>query len=93
MPAKANSGHPGAPMGLAPVSHVLFNKFMKFNPKNPHWLNRDRFVLSYPPPDLSPRKVEVMVCEWWTDGVGMDMRVVCNISCYICMVMDWGWMS
>ncbi|KAI5797475.1 Transketolase, thiamine diphosphate binding domain-containing protein [Peziza echinospora] len=44
--SKANSGHPGAPMGLAPVSHVLFNKHMRFNPKNPDWLNRDRFVLS-----------------------------------------------
>jgi transketolase N-terminal domain/subunit len=44
---EANSGHPGAPMGLAPVSHVLFNKFMTFNPKNPDWVNRDRFVLSY----------------------------------------------
>ncbi|KAK4634134.1 putative transketolase [Fulvia fulva] len=43
---KANSGHPGAPMGMAPVAHVLFNKFMTFNPKNPKWLNRDRFVLS-----------------------------------------------
>ncbi|KMK62633.1 transketolase TktA [Aspergillus fumigatus Z5] len=43
---KANSGHPGAPMGMAPVAHVLFNKFMNFNPKNPNWLNRDRFVLS-----------------------------------------------
>lgn len=43
---KANSGHPGAPMGMAPVAHVLFNKFMKFNPKNPDWINRDRFVLS-----------------------------------------------
>ncbi|KAI1758946.1 transketolase [Hypoxylon sp. FL1150] len=42
----SNSGHPGAPMGMAPVAHVLFNKFMKFNPKNPKWLNRDRFVLS-----------------------------------------------
>ncbi|KAI9725611.1 MAG: Transketolase [Chrysothrix sp. TS-e1954] len=42
----ANSGHPGAPMGMAPVAHVLFNKFMRFNPKNQHWLNRDRFVLS-----------------------------------------------
>ncbi|KAI9680316.1 MAG: Transketolase [Trizodia sp. TS-e1964] len=42
----ANSGHPGAPMGMAPVAHVLFNKFMTFNPKNPRWLNRDRFVLS-----------------------------------------------
>ena len=44
--SKANSGHPGAPMGLAPTAHVLFNKFMNFNPKNPKWVNRDRFVLS-----------------------------------------------
>lgn len=43
---KANSGHPGAPMGMAPVAHVLFNKFMSFNPKNPDWVNRDRFILS-----------------------------------------------
>jgi len=43
---KANSGHPGAPMGMAPVAHILFNRFMTFNPKNPDWLNRDRFVLS-----------------------------------------------
>ena len=34
-------------MGLAPAAHVLFNKFMTFNPKNPDWVNRDRFVLSY----------------------------------------------
>jgi transketolase len=44
--ANSNSGHPGAPMGMAPIAHVLFNQFMKFNPKNPDWLNRDRFVLS-----------------------------------------------
>ncbi|KAJ5096872.1 hypothetical protein N7456_007593 [Penicillium angulare] len=43
---KANSGHPGAPMGMAPAAHVLFNKFMTFNPQNPKWVNRDRFVLS-----------------------------------------------
>ncbi|WWC67787.1 transketolase [Kwoniella pini CBS 10737] len=43
---KANSGHPGAPMGMAPVAHVLFSKFMRFNSKNPKWINRDRFVLS-----------------------------------------------
>jgi hypothetical protein len=36
-------------MGMAPVAHVLFNKFMNFNPKNPNWANRDRFVLSYVP--------------------------------------------
>ncbi|PTB80962.1 hypothetical protein M440DRAFT_1322101 [Trichoderma longibrachiatum ATCC 18648] len=43
---KSNSGHPGAPMGMAPVAHVLWDRFMRFNPKNPKWLNRDRFVLS-----------------------------------------------
>jgi transketolase len=43
---KANSGHPGAPMGMAPFAHVLFNKIMNYNPKNPDWVNRDRFVLS-----------------------------------------------
>ncbi|WVW78621.1 transketolase [Kwoniella bestiolae CBS 10118] len=43
---KANSGHPGAPMGMAPVAHVLFSRFMNFNSKNPKWINRDRFVLS-----------------------------------------------
>ncbi|TVY31213.1 putative transketolase [Lachnellula hyalina] len=42
----ANSGHPGAPMGMAPVAHVLFNKIMNYNPKNSSWVNRDRFVLS-----------------------------------------------
>lgn len=44
--AKAKSGHPGAPMGMAPVAHVLWQYFMNFNPKNPDWYNRDRFVLS-----------------------------------------------
>ncbi|KAJ3275408.1 Transketolase [Terramyces sp. JEL0728] len=43
---KANSGHPGAPMGCAPMAHVLFSKFVKVNPANPTWVNRDRFVLS-----------------------------------------------
>ena len=43
---KANSGHPGMPMGMADVATVLFKKFLRFNPKNPDWLNRDRFVLS-----------------------------------------------
>jgi transketolase len=42
----ANSGHPGMPMGMADVSTILFKYFLKFNPKNPNWLNRDRFVLS-----------------------------------------------
>lgn len=43
---KANSGHPGAPMGLAPAAYVLFKKCLKYNPKNPAWIDRDRFVLS-----------------------------------------------
>jgi len=43
---KANSGHPGAPMGCAPMAHVLFTKFLKCNPNNSKWINRDRFVLS-----------------------------------------------
>jgi len=43
---KAASGHPGAPMGMAPVAHVLFSRFLNCNPKNSTWLNRDRFVLS-----------------------------------------------
>ena len=43
---KARSGHPGMPMGMADVAAVLFRNFLKYNPKNPNWLNRDRFVLS-----------------------------------------------
>jgi transketolase len=43
---KANSGHPGAPMGCAPIAHVLFGETMNFSPSNPSWSNRDRFVLS-----------------------------------------------
>ena len=43
---KAKSGHPGLPMGAAPMAFVLWDRFMRFNPKNPAWLNRDRFLLS-----------------------------------------------
>jgi len=43
---KANSGHPGTAMALAPMGHVLWTQFLNYNPKNPHWANRDRFILS-----------------------------------------------
>lgn len=43
---KANSGHPGAPLGDAPITYLLFHKFMRHNPKHSKWTNRDRFVLS-----------------------------------------------
>ena len=43
---KANSGHPGLPMGMADVATILFKYYLKFNPKNPSWINRDRFILS-----------------------------------------------
>jgi len=43
---KANSGHPGLPMGMADVATILFKYYLRFNPKNPGWINRDRFVLS-----------------------------------------------
>lgn len=43
---QANSGHPGLPMGAAPMAHVLWSRFLRFNPNDPHWPDRDRFVLS-----------------------------------------------
>ena len=43
---KANSGHPGMPMGMADVATVLFKYYLRFNPSNPNWINRDRFILS-----------------------------------------------
>lgn len=46
MVEKANSGHPGLPMGAAPMAYVLWTRFLRHNPKNPHWWDRDRFVLS-----------------------------------------------
>src|SRR4026207_422717 len=42
----ANSGHPGTPMALAPVAYVLWHRFLRHNPRDPRWPNRDRFVLS-----------------------------------------------
>ncbi len=46
MVQEANSGHPGAPMGMAPMAYTLYTRFMRHDPAHPHWINRDRFVLS-----------------------------------------------
>jgi len=43
---KANSGHPGTAMDAAPTSYALWQQFLRYDPKAPHWINRDRFVLS-----------------------------------------------
>src|SRR6059058_4852618 len=43
---KADSGHPGTPMALAPLAYVLWTQHLRYNPADPNWLNRDRFVLS-----------------------------------------------
>jgi len=46
MVEKANSGHPGMPMGAAAMAHTLWSRFLKHNPENPAWPDRDRFILS-----------------------------------------------
>ena len=46
MVEKANSGHPGLPLGAAPMAYVLWTRWLKHNPRNPRWPDRDRFVLS-----------------------------------------------
>jgi transketolase len=46
MVQKANSGHPGLPLGAAPMAYVLWTRWLRYNPHNPDWFNRDRFVLS-----------------------------------------------
>ena len=43
---KANSGHPGTPMALAPLAYTLWDRYLRYNPRNPHWPGRDRFILS-----------------------------------------------
>src|SRR3974377_1596906 len=43
---KADSGHPGTPMALAPLAYVLWDRYLRFNPRNSHWPGRDRFILS-----------------------------------------------
>jgi transketolase len=46
MVEKADSGHPGLPLDAAPMAYVLWTRFLRFNPRDPHWINRDRFILS-----------------------------------------------
>ena len=43
---KANSGHPGMPLGMSDIAQVLWNDYLRYSPNNPDWINRDRFVLS-----------------------------------------------
>ena len=43
---RAKSGHPGMPLGASHIAYLVFDRFLRFNPKNPKWINRDRFVLS-----------------------------------------------
>ena len=76
---KANSGHPGMPMGAAPMAYVLWTQFLKCNPANPGWADRDRFVLSAGhgssdavlPPSVPARlAVELGVTQGWHRYVG-----------------------
>lgn len=83
---KANSGHPGAPMGMAPISHILFNKFMSFNPKNPDWVNRDRFVLSYVLLSQQGMRED-------TDRLGTATAACSNMPSSTCLVTPSPWMT
>ena len=73
---KANSGHPGLPLGAAPMAYVLWTRYLKHHPANPHWLDRDRFVLSADrdavlPPSIGARlAVEAGVSQGWHRYVG-----------------------
>jgi hypothetical protein len=64
-------------MGMAPVAHVVWNKFMTFNPKNPEWVNRDRFVLSYVLPHFlhtqkQSRQWHAVICAGCAFGGSSD---------------------
>jgi transketolase len=65
---KANSGHPGTPMGTAPMGHVLWAKTMRYNPKNPHWPNRDRFILS------AGHACMLQYCYLYLTGYGLTLE-------------------
>ncbi|QFK71321.1 transketolase [Pradoshia sp. D12] len=69
---KANSGHPGMPMGAAPMAYTLWTKFMNHNPKNPDWFNRDRFVLS------AGHGSMLLYSLLHLSGYGLDMEEIKN---------------
>lgn len=81
-------------MGCAPIAHVLFNKFMTFNPQNPDWVNRDRFVLSYVhdpfrrssvTDDAENQELRVSYMRAITDKyVEMDTDVCFSMLCFTC---------
>lgn len=64
-------------MGLAPLAHILFNKFMHFNPRNPEWVNRDRFVLSYVPGFGYIYYIYMVGEEWNVDSLLETATVAC----------------
>ncbi|MFC5463668.1 transketolase [Lederbergia graminis] len=69
---KANSGHPGLPMGAAPMAYTLWTRFMNHNPKNPNWFNRDRFVLS------AGHGSMLLYSLLHLSGYGLDMEEIKN---------------
>jgi len=58
MVQKADSGHPGLPLGAAPMAYVLWTRWLKYNPHNPEWVDRDRFVLS----PVTARRCSIVSC-------------------------------
>ena len=79
-------------MGMAPVAHVMFNKFMNFNPKNPDWLNRDRFVLSYVGPIFSLNfRVEATSHTYVPISTGTAMDACFSMLSYISSATKCRW--
>lgn len=73
MVQQANSGHPGLPLGAAPMAYVLWMRALKFNPRNPHWAGRDVVL----PPSVSVRlAVEAGVAQGWHRYVGATGDVI-----------------
>src|SRR3954454_6923185 len=68
----ANSGHPGAPMALAPLAYVLYTRVMKHNPRNPEWFDRDRFVLS------NGHASMLLYSTLYLSGYGLELEALKN---------------